>query len=91
MSTADAHEWYVTVPSDDAELVAEFVAELRRQGVRPGQRVRLSVTQYDSETDPGHNESHSPRRRHLSFAGSISAEADLSDRTDEYLRGFGQE
>jgi len=43
MSTAD--EWDLTVPSDDAELVAE----LRRHGVEPGQRVRMSVTHFNSE------------------------------------------
>jgi hypothetical protein len=32
-------EWELVVPDDDAELVAEF----RRHGVRPGQRVRVAV------------------------------------------------
>ncbi len=32
-------EWDLTVPADEAELLAE----LRRHGVRPGQRVRMRV------------------------------------------------
>ena len=35
--------------------------------------------------------SREPRKnRRLSFAGSIQAEPDLSEKTDEYLKGFGQ-
>jgi len=29
-------------------------------------------------------------RRRLSFAGSIHAEPDLSERVDDYLKGFGK-
>jgi hypothetical protein len=82
MSTADG--WDLTVPEDDAELLAE----LRRHGVRPGQR--LHVVQTDKQPDTPADERPTAKRRHLSFAGSIHAEPDLSQRTDEYLRGFGE-
>ena len=40
MSTpGTADEWDLTVPADEAELLAE----LRRHGVRPGQRVHMRV------------------------------------------------
>ena len=81
MSTpGSSEEWDFTVPADEGELLAE----LRRHGVEPGRRLRVSVVPdprppFDDEATP----------RHLSFAGSITAEADLSQRTDDYLSGFG--
>ncbi len=40
MGTADAaNEWDLVVPGDDTELVAEF----RRHGVKPGQRLHVAV------------------------------------------------
>lgn len=39
-------EWELTIPADEAELLAE----LRRHGVRPGQRVHLRVVQERSGT-----------------------------------------
>jgi hypothetical protein len=48
MSTSDAaSEWDLTVPVDDAELLAEF----RRHGVRPGQRVRFAIVADEAEAD----------------------------------------
>ena len=82
MSTADG--WDLTVPEDDAELLAE----LRRHGVRPGQRLHVVATEPDIASEKA---SKAPRKnRRLSFAGSIHAEPDLSERTDVYLKGFGQ-
>lgn len=40
MSSANAaNEWELVVPDDDAELVAEF----RRHGIKPGQRVHVAL------------------------------------------------
>jgi hypothetical protein len=81
MSTPGAaDEWDFTVPEDDGELLAE----LRRHGVEPGKRLRVTVVP-DRHPMPDAG----PTPRHLSFAGSIHAEADLSEKTDEYLSGFG--
>jgi hypothetical protein len=84
MSTADG--WDLTVPEDAAELLAE----LRRHGVRPGQRLHVVATppEPDIATEEATREPRKTRR--LSFAGSIQAEPDLSQKTDEYLKGFGQ-
>jgi len=79
MSAAD--EWDFTVPDDEGELLAE----LRRHGVAPGRRVHMSVAP-DAQVEAADRV---PTRRRLSFAGSIHAEPDLSERTDEYLSGFG--
>ena len=83
MSTADG--WDLTVPEDDAELLAE----LRRHGVRPGQRLHVVTTQSEPIIAPEET-SREPKNRRLSFAGSIQAEPDLSEKTNEYLKGFGQ-
>jgi hypothetical protein len=80
MSTADA--WYFTVPDDDAELLAE----LRRHGVVPGRRLHVSLA--PEEQTPKAGFKGGPRR--LSFAGSVHEETDLSEKTDDYLRGLGQ-
>jgi hypothetical protein len=80
VSTAD--EWDFTVPDDANELLSE----LRRHGVAPGTRLRVSVR--SSEEVAPHDHGSTPRR--MSFAGVIRAEPDLSERTDEYLSGFGR-
>ena len=41
-----------------------------------------------NDDSAGSDDERRPRR--LSFAGSIHAEPDLSERTGEYLTGFGQ-
>lgn len=82
MSTAD--EWDLTVPADDGELLAE----LRRHGVEPGRRLHMSVASSEPPARPRGDDERKSRR--LSFAGSISAETDLSERTDDYLKGLGQ-
>jgi hypothetical protein len=84
MSTADG--WDFTVPDDEAELLAE----LRRHGVTPGERFRLIHNpDLASDQEP---EAETPRRQ-FKFAGSFSAEPDLSQRVDYYLErdGFGRE
>lgn len=83
MSTADG--WDFTVPDDGAELLAE----LRRHGVRPGERLHVvPANRPDSSPDTNLPE---PRRvRRLGFAGSIAAEPDLSESVDDHLRGFGR-
>ena len=84
MSAADG--WDLTVPEDDAELLAE----LRRHGVRPGQRLHVVATSAEPVIAPGEASREPRKNRRLSFAGSMQAEPDLSEKTDEYLRGFGQ-
>ena len=83
MSTADG--WDLTVPDDDAELLAE----LRRHGVRPGQRLHVVTTQSEPVNAPEEAPREQRKNRRLSFAGLIQAEPDLSE-TNEYLKGFGQ-
>lgn len=86
MSTADG--WDLTVPEDEAELLAE----LRRHGVRPGQRLHVMQTPEQTQTEESDDESppEGPRR-HLRFAGIIKdAEPDLSTNTEQYLKDFGR-
>ena len=83
MSTADG--WDLTVPEDDAELLAE----LRRHGVRPGQRLHVVATLAEPAIATEEAPREPRKNRRLSFAGSIQAEPDLSEKTDEYLKGFG--
>lgn len=84
MSTAEG--WDLTVPEDDAELLAE----LRRHGVRPGQRLHVAPVLGEPEQDAAVTGPVAPHRRRLSFAGSVQAEPDLSERTEHYLGGFGR-
>jgi MFS superfamily sulfate permease-like transporter len=84
MSTADG--WDLTVPEDAAELLAE----LRRHGVKPGQR--LHVVQATEQVSDKTEKTPERPRRSFDFAASFTAESDLSACTDEYLqRGFGRE
>lgn len=52
MSTSGAGEWDLVVPDSDAELLAE----LRRHGVRPGQRLHLRAVPDTDEADADHDE-----------------------------------
>ncbi len=72
MVDAGAEErWELTVPADDAELLAE----LRRHGVRPGRRLRLIVSdQIRPDTDA------TPE-----FFASYAGSADASERAEEIL------
>jgi hypothetical protein len=86
MSSADG--WDLTVPEDAAELLAE----LRRHGVQPGQRLHVVRASDDQSKKPS-EPSEGAGTRPLDFIGSVQGgPADLSTRTDDYLRrGFGRE
>lgn len=73
MSAAD--EWDLTVPDDDAELLAE----LRRHGVRPGRRLHVAVLAQDSGGAPA------PEAL-PAFIASFSGAPDLAERSGEILR-----
>ena len=77
MSTPHAaNEWDLTVPGDDAELVAEF----RRHGVQAGQRVHVALV-------VGRDGSNQETSEALpSFFGSFAGPADLAERSSEILR-----
>jgi hypothetical protein len=66
-------EWELVVPGDDAELVAEF----RRHGVKPGQRVHVAVVDRNGSETAGELPS---------FFASFDGPADLAERSDEILR-----
>jgi hypothetical protein len=73
-ASGSASEWDLTVPGEDAELVAEF----RRHGVLRGQRVHVTVVadgdgQGSSEALP-------------SFFDSFDGPVDLAERSSEILR-----
>ncbi len=74
MSSA-ANEWDLVVPGDDAELVAEF----RRHGVKPGQRVHVAVVDRNGADSAGEQEL-------PSFFASFDGAADLAERSGEILR-----
>ncbi len=89
MSTRDTVEAFSPRSVKDA---AELLAELRRHGVRPGER--LHVVRADEEPGQSRGEDAAgSMRAKLGFIGSVhGGPADLSTRTDEYLqRGFGRE
>ncbi len=75
MSTSEAgSEWDLTVPGDDAELLAEF----RRHGVQPGQKVHVAIA-------PGSGEPESNETL-PSFFDSVEGPSDLAERSGEILR-----
>jgi hypothetical protein len=87
MSDAEASSgWGFTVPPTDSELLAE----LRRHGVRPGRRLQVIVGPDETGAEVDESSAERIGRRRLSFAGSIHAEPDLSERVDDYLKGFGK-
>ena len=61
----------MTVPADEAELLAEF----RRHGVRPGSRLHVIVS------DEPANAEELP-----AYFGSFTGPADLGERSEEILR-----
>ena len=65
-------EWDITVPADEAELLAE----LRRHGVGPGSRLRVIVSD-----EPANEEEKLP-----AYFGSFTGRADLAERSEEILR-----
>jgi hypothetical protein len=75
MSTSGAAaEWDLTVPGEDAELVAEF----RRHGVLPGQKVHVAVVAESAERET--------TEALPSFFNSFDGPADLAERSGEILR-----
>jgi hypothetical protein len=86
MSSADG--WDLTVPENAAELLAE----LRRHGVRPGQRLHV-VPAPGEPSQQSSDPIERPVIRTLDFIGSVhGGPDDLSTQTDDYLRrGFGRE
>ena len=75
VSRIDAvNEWDLVVPGDDAELVAEF----RRHGVKPGQRVHVAVVDRNGSDIAG--------EELPSFFASFDGPADLAERSGEILR-----
>jgi hypothetical protein len=78
-STGAADEWDVVVPADAEQLMAE----LRRHGVRPGQRLHVIAAQDVGST----GEPWPPP-----WVGSFdSDEPDLGERSEEILRAeFGR-
>lgn len=80
MSTSGVGECDLVVPDSDAELLAE----LRRHGVRPGQRLHLRAV-------PDTDEAHADAERDEvwdAFIGSAGAggDPDLSARAKDILR-----
>jgi hypothetical protein len=67
-------EWDLVVPGDDAELVAEF----RRHGLKPGQRVHVAVVDRNGSETAG--------EQLPSFFASFDGPADLAERSGEILR-----
>ena len=80
MATSGAGEWDLVVPDNDAELLAE----LRRHGVRPGQRLHLRAVPDPDEAggDADHDELWD------AFIGSAGAggDPDLSANAKDILR-----
>ncbi len=83
MSAVDG--WDLTVPADAAELAEE----VRRHGVRPGQRLHI-VRALDAPSPDRAVPAAKPGR--FAFIGSVrSGPADVSSRVDDYLQqGFGR-
>lgn len=73
-SAADERDLTV-VPEDDAELLAE----LRRHGVRPGQRKHVSVAHGKSEPSP-------TRESTPAFFASFGGDPGLAEQSDNILR-----
>lgn len=78
----------MTVPEDAHELLAE----LRRHGVHPGQRLRVAPAPVQAPAQAAKGEPTAQRRR-FRFAGTLAdAEPDLAGNVGRYLeRGFGQQ
>lgn len=75
MSTSGAAaEWDLTVPGEDAELVAEF----RRHGVLPGQMVHIAVVVDGTESESS--------EALPSFFNSFDGPEDLAERSSGILR-----
>jgi hypothetical protein len=62
----------MTVPADDAELLAEF----RKHGVRPGSRLHVIVS----------DDNAAAKEELPAYFGSFTGPADLAQRSEEILR-----
>jgi hypothetical protein len=95
MSDGDTvEEWDVVVPDDGAELLAQ----LRRLGVRPGQRVHIRTTgaglegasdrvEALAESEVGSSTGDGPAHGLPAFVGSFaSGQPDLAERSEEILQ-----
>jgi hypothetical protein len=90
-SSGARDEWDLVVPSDGASLLAEF----RRHGVEPGQRVHLRVvtdvagpstepSPDDAPVAPGGDAV--PTDALLSLIGVFEGPPDLAERHDDYVK-----
>lgn len=79
--------WILTVTEDAAALLAE----LRRHGMRPGQRVRVLPAHDEPPAKASEDTAGRLPRHRLGFIGWVhGGPADLSARADDYLQeGFG--
>jgi hypothetical protein len=71
---SSGQEWDLTVPDDDAALLAE----LHRRGVRPGQRLHVVVSESDDDARPRHTGA-------PAFFASFAGPRDLAERSSEIL------
>jgi hypothetical protein len=77
MSTSGAGEWDLVVPDDGAELLAE----LRRHGVRPGQRLHLRAVPDERVHGTG-----DPLWDAFLGSGGNSGDPDLSAKAKKIVR-----
>ena len=80
MSTSGAGEWDLVVPDDGAELLAE----LRRHGVRPGQRLHLRAVPNPADAITGTGQD-DPWDAFIGSAGP-GGDPDLSTKAKDILR-----
>ena len=73
MTGGTADEWEFTVPADEVELLAE----LRRHGVRPGQRLHVALVVREPLVSAGDQ----PPEFFASFSGA----PDLAERAERIL------
>ncbi len=71
-----ASEWVLTVPRDEAKLVAEF----RRHGVRPKQRIHMVIVADEADAKHGSDDALP------TFFASFEGPSDLAELSDEILR-----
>lgn len=80
MSTSGAGKWDLIVPDSDAELLAE----LRRHGVHPGQRLHLRAVP-DADAEPAEADRDEFWDAFIGSAGA-GGDPDLSAKAKEILR-----
>ena len=80
MSTSGVGEWDLVVPDDGAELLAE----LRRHGVRPGQRLHLRAVPDPDEA--GGQADHDELWDAFTGSAGAGGDPDLSAKARDVLR-----